>query len=128
MGRGKGPMKDFLQQGTWPHFSGNHHCRTANLLGCMNHRPHFSITRRLAPPPPARSYPSCLGETEILLPSETSLSAHRCLIPTSKNHSPAVSSRRIFIWQQLCSVNSFSKNSFHLCWQFRDSISEKGCG
>lgn len=67
-----------------------------------------------------------------LLSSEISFSAHSCLILTSKNYSPGVLSSWILIWQQLCSVNSFSKNSFHLLWQFTDSISErsvdKGCG
>lgn len=106
----------------------NNHCREANILDCINHRLNVS-TAHLPNPSPPHFHPSSLGKTERLLPSEISLSAQQCLILSSKNYSPTVSSSWILIWQQLCSVNSFSKNSFHLCTEiaFLKWSVDKGC-
>lgn len=129
-GQGSRAYEGFIHSRRHGHICNlNSHCRTANILDeGTTDRLGFLTEQSLPDPPSLCFHPSCPDNIRMLPSSEISLSAHCGLLLTSKNYSPGVSSSRILIWLQLCSVNSFSKTSFHLCMQFRDSTSEMVCG
>lgn len=68
---------------------------TAWTTDCLNF-----LATHLPNPPASHFHWFCPGETEMLRPREIALSAHCCLILTSKNYSSGVSSSRVLIWQK----------------------------